>query len=581
MKLKFLCSTLLLALFMASTGYAYNVTVKTSAGVGIPNVSVSYNNNGGGAWLNVLTDASGGATIPGGQNFVDLRNYNLGTTGWVNTGGADITFYTTAVTAVVKSCVTGNVIPGASFRFNPGSTEGGTWLTGSTQELLAGTWYVAADISGNVRNAQTPTLPANNTTAGLTWTVTFLTTKVTGGAGSVYCDPLHDGLNNYYRLRPFTPAAGIEVLPGTYYFKINSTSSSYLNGIIIGPYAISGCSASFNTYTVTFNSNGGSAVSSITGVVYNTAVGPLPADPTRTGYTFGGWFTDNGTFLVPFTASSIITADITVYAKWTAVSQTLTFDSNGGTAVTAITQNFGTTVNAPSDPTKSGYTFAGWYSDAGLTTAYTFPHTMGLSTTIYAKWTAVSQTLTFDSNGGTAVAAITQDFGTTVNAPSDPTKSGYTFAGWYSDAGLTTAYTFPHAMGLSTTIYAKWTAVSQTLTFDSNGGTAVTAITQNFGMTVNAPSDPTKPGYTFAGWYSDAGLTTAYTFPHAMGLSTTIYAKWTAVKQTLTYDSNGGTAVEPIIQDIGTTVNAPSDPTKTGYTFAGWNSDAGLTTSNI
>ena len=189
-------------------------------------------------------------------------------------------------------------------------------------------------------------------------------------------------------------------------------------------------------------------------------------------------------------------------------------------------------MNAPTDPTKTGYTFAGWYNEVGLTTPYTFPHTMGLSTTIYAKWTADNQTLTFNSNGGSPVTAITQAFGTTVNAPTAPTKTGYTFAGWYNEVGLTTPYTFPHTMGLSTTIYAKWTADNQTLTFNSNGGSPVTAITQAFGTTVNAPTDPTKTGYTFAGWYNEVGLTTPYTFPHTMGLSTTIYAKWTADSQT-------------------------------------------------
>jgi hypothetical protein len=221
----------------------HQVTLKTSAGVGIPNVTVSYNNNGGGAWLNTTTDANGVATIPGGQNFVDLRNYNLGTTGWVNTGGADITFYTTAVTAEVRSCVTGNVVPGASFRFNPGTSEGGNWITGSPQELLAGTWYVAVDIYGNVRNAQTPTIPGNNTTAGQTLTVTFLTTQVTGsGAGTFYIDPSQTGQYDYYRLGPFTTASVIELLPGSYYFKNNSTTAHKSNGTIIGPFAISGCS---------------------------------------------------------------------------------------------------------------------------------------------------------------------------------------------------------------------------------------------------------------------------------------------------------------------------------------------------
>ena len=113
---------------------------------------------------------------------------------------------------------------------------------------------------------------------------------------------------------------------------------------------------------------------------------------------------------------------------------------------------------------------------------------------------------------------ITADFGTTVSAPTDPTKTGYTFAGWYNEVGLTTPYTFPHTMGLSTTIYAKWTADSQTLTFNSNGGSPVTAITQAFGTTVNAPTDPTKTGYTFAGWYNEAWSHHALHLPAHDGL---------------------------------------------------------------
>lgn len=147
-----------------------------------------------------------------------------------------------------------------------------------------------------------------------------------------------------------------------------------------------------------------------------------------------------------------------------AEDQTLTFASNGGSAVTAITQAFGTTVSAPVAPTKMGYTFVAWYDESGLTTEHTFS-TMGLSTTVYAKWTAADQTLTFASNGGASVTAITQAFGTTVSAPMDPARSSYTFAGWYNESGLTTGHTFS-TMGLSTTVYAKWTADDN----GSNGG---------------------------------------------------------------------------------------------------------------
>jgi uncharacterized repeat protein (TIGR02543 family) len=262
----------------------------------------------------------------------------------------------------------------------------------------------------------------------------------------------------------------------------------------------------------------------------------------------------------------------TIYAKWTADSQTLTFNSNGGSAVAPITQDYGTTVNEPTAPTKEGHTFGGWYSDAGLTTAYTFPHTMGLSTTIYAKWTADSQTLTFDSNGGSAVAPITQAYGTTVNEPTAPTKEGHTFAGWYSDAGLTTAYNFPHTMGLSTTIYAKWTADSQTLSFNSNGGSAVTPITQDYGTSVAAPTPPTKEGHTFGGWYSDDGtFLNEYTFPHTMGLSTTIHAKWIVASYTVTFEPQNGDPAFTQEVDFGALVPEPDPaPTQTYYNFVGW-----------
>ena len=102
---------------------------------------------------------------------------------------------------------------------------------------------------------------------------------------------------------------------------------------------------------------------------------------------------------------------------------TITFDSAGGTPVANITQAFGSTITAPADPTKDGYTFAGW--------SPAVPSTMPLNgAALSAQWTANEYTITFDSAGGSAVASITQAFGTDVTAPADPTKDGYTFAGW-------------------------------------------------------------------------------------------------------------------------------------------------------
>ncbi len=169
---------------------------------------------------------------------------------------------------------------------------------------------------------------------------------------------------------------------------------------------------------------------------------------------------------------------------------------------------------------------------------------------------ATSYTLTFDTNGGSAIAPITQDYGTAITAPADPTKTGYTFAGWTP--------AIPTTMPAENmTIKAKWTVNQYTLTFDTNGGSTTAPITQDYGTAITAPADPTKTGYTFAGWTP--------AIPATMPAENmTIKAKWTVNQYTLTFDTNGGSAIAPITQDYGTAITAPAEPTKTGYTFAGW-----------
>ncbi len=229
---------------------------------------------------------------------------------------------------------------------------------------------------------------------------------------------------------------------------------------------------------------------------------------------------------------------------------TITFDSAGGTPVANITQAFGSTITAPADPTKDGYTFAGW--------SPAVPSTMPLNgAALTAQWTANEYTITFDSAGGSAVASITQAFGTDVTAPADPTRDGYTFAGWNPAV--------PSTMPLNgAALSAQWTTNEYTITFDSAGGSAVASITQAFGSTITAPADPTKDGYTFAGW--------SPAVPSTMPLNgAALSAQWTANEYTITFDSAGGSAVASITQAFGTDVTAPADPTKDGYTFAGWN----------
>ena len=147
-----------------------------------------------------------------------------------------------------------------------------------------------------------------------------------------------------------------------------------------------------------------------------------PDTPAATpGYTFGGWNKADGTAWDY--ASDKVTDNITLYAKWAANTYTITFDTAGGSEIAPITQDYGTAITAPADPTREGYTFIGWDRE--------IPTTMPAENmTVTAQWEINQYTITFDTNGGSEIAPITQDYGTVITAPEAPEREGYTFIGW-------------------------------------------------------------------------------------------------------------------------------------------------------
>ena len=147
-----------------------------------------------------------------------------------------------------------------------------------------------------------------------------------------------------------------------------------------------------------------------------------PDTPAATpGYTFGGWNKADGTAWDY--ASDKVTDNITLYAKWAANTYTITFDTVGGSEIAPITQDYGTVITAPEAPTREGYTFIGWDKE--------IPTTMPTENmTVTAQWEINQYTITFDTNGGSEIAPITQDYGTAITVPADPTREGYTFMGW-------------------------------------------------------------------------------------------------------------------------------------------------------
>ena len=230
-----------------------------------------------------------------------------------------------------------------------------------------------------------------------------------------------------------------------------------------------------NQYTVTVKPENGKADIIIT-QDYGT---PITAPTlTREGYTFKGWDKE-----IPETMPA---ENITVKAQWEINQYTITFDTNGGSEIAPITQDYGTEITAPDNPTRKGYTFKGWDKE--------IPKTMPAENiTVKAQWEINQYTIAFDTNGGSEIAPITQDYGTEITAPDNPTRKGYTFKGWDKE--------IPETMPAENiTVKAQWEINQYTITFDTNGGSEIAPITQDYGTEITAPDNPTRKGYTFKGW---------------------------------------------------------------------------------
>ena len=243
------------------------------------------------------------------------------------------------------------------------------------------------------------------------------------------------------------------------------------------------------TYTVTLHTNGGTINNgNVTGYTYGVgATLPTADDLTYTGYTFKGWYDNENLTGSPVTAiGGTETGNKEYWAKWEINQYTITFDANGGSEIAPITQDYGTKITTPADPTRKGYTFKGWDKE--------IPKTMPADNiTVKAQWEINQYTITFDTNGGSEIAPITQDYGTAITAPADPTRKGYTFKGWDKE--------IPETMPAENmTVKAQWEINQYTITFDTNGGSKIAPITQDYGTAITAPADPTRKGYTFKGW---------------------------------------------------------------------------------
>lgn len=269
-----------------------------------------------------------------------------------------------------------------------------------------------------------------------------------------------------------------------------------------------------------------------------------------------------------------------------------------------MTDASGVLQSLPTTPTKSGYNFVGWYTDANAGDLVQVGHAFTSDAMLYARWTPdystpVEYTISFYLNDGVntgvySTITTTDSYGYHVLAslPVQPTRDGYDFAGWFTETsgGTKIELLITNFYG-DCPVYAQWTSqqvpvTGYTVTFDANGGTLTgdaTMTTDANGNLGSLPSAPSWEGYTFTGWFDAAIGGNEITTGTSFTANTTVYAQWIAngdtptpgASYTITFDANGGTLAEGVVNTRttgtdGKLAGVVSAPVMDGYTFVGW-----------
>ena len=303
----------------------------------------------------------------------------------------------------------------------------------------------------------------------------------------------------------------------------------------------------FEKQEVSFNTNGGSIVETVK-VKKNDKV-LKPQDPVKEGHTFLGWYYQGQEW--SFIGYSI-TEDITLEAKWQINQYTITFDTDGGTQIPSITQDYGTAVEKPQDPVKEPekYVFSHWELDGE---EYEFDTIPSKNITLIAKYKKIKYSVTFNTNGGNDIEPIIIYYGTDTKVD-NPIKEGHTFIGWYYN---NEEWSFKNYQGEDDVVIdAKWQINQYTITFDTDGGTKVQQIIQDYETSVKSPEEPTKEGYTFSGWYYKNKEFNFEEFKLTHDLN--LIAKWQINQYSIIFDTDGGTEVPSVVLDYGETIDLSS-----------------------
>jgi uncharacterized repeat protein (TIGR02543 family) len=416
-----------------------------------------------------------------------------------------------------------NTVSGAS-----NGTLSGFALSGSTSN------WVLRNASYNPSNTSAFTIYAQ-------WDLNLQTITYaagTGGSGSAPTTPISVSYGS-----TFTTPSNTFTRAGYTFAGWSDGTNTYAAG---ATYPLSGTVASnitltatwtANALTITYDSKGGTSVADGT-VNTGASVSSAPTPPTRAGYTFSAWSATDGGTAISFPYAHGQTAGFTLFALWTANSLTVTYNSKGGSDVTSGSVNTGASISsAPTPPTRAGYTFSAWSAtDGGTAISFPYAHGQTAGFTLFALWTANSLTVTYNSKGGSDVTSGSVSTGASISsAPTPPTRAGYTFSGWSAtDGGTVVSFPFAHGQTAGFTLFAVWAANALTVTYDSQGGSAVSNGTVNTAASIqSAPTAPTRSGYYFLGWSAtSAGVTVSFPYTHGQTSNFTLFAIWTIAVET-------------------------------------------------
>lgn len=390
---------------------------------------------------------------------------------------------------------------------------------------------------------------------------------------------------------------------GSVSYEGHTFTNSTSNGQVVSTCKLCGYTkTSAQTYTISYNANGGSNVPASQTKVHGVTLTLSSTIPHRVNYEFLGWSTSSSATTATYTAGGSYTgnASVTLYAVWKykPATYTVSYDANGGTGAPGRqTKTYGVTLTLTTiQPTRKNYLFLGWSKDRNATSAsYSAggSYTNNADVTLYAVWQYNPETysIRYNANGGTgAPASQTKTYGVPLTLSAvKPTRAGYDFLGWATSRNTTTSEYAPgerYTDEESVTFYAVWRYIPQTyeVKYDANGGGNTPASqTKTEDVTLILTSTiPTRYGYTFRGWATTSTATTA-TYQaggnYTANESVTLYAVWEINTYTVSFDANGGSnAPNPQKKTHGQNlILTVAIPTRPNHVFLGWAADRSAT----